>query len=98
MTAEDLMRSRYSAFVFENGVYLSQTWHPDTRPHHIRFDAERTWTGLTVLSTQAGGPLDYEGVVEFWASFVRNERTGTVREESAFARLDGKWVYVQEKN
>lgn len=31
-TAEQLMRSRYSAFVLANGDYLMQTHHSSTRP------------------------------------------------------------------
>lgn len=32
ITAEQLMRSRYSAFVLANGDYLMDSHHPSTRP------------------------------------------------------------------
>ena len=31
-TAEQLMRSRYSAYVLHKEPYLKSTWHPSTRP------------------------------------------------------------------
>ena len=31
-TAEQLMRSRYSAFAVGDAAYLLATWHPSTRP------------------------------------------------------------------
>ena len=40
-SAELLMRSRYSAFVEGDEAYLLATWHPDTRPSRVRFDAQQ---------------------------------------------------------
>ncbi|HEX8496958.1 MAG TPA: YchJ family metal-binding protein, partial [Actinomycetales bacterium] len=31
-TAEQLMRSRFSAFAVGDAAYLGATWHPSTRP------------------------------------------------------------------
>ncbi|MDQ6967588.1 MAG: YchJ family metal-binding protein, partial [Mariprofundaceae bacterium] len=35
-TAEQLMRSRYSAFVLGDAEYLLKTWHPDTAPDNFQ--------------------------------------------------------------
>ena len=40
--AEELMRSRYSAFVLKNEVYLLSTWHPSTRPQESLFNQDPT--------------------------------------------------------
>ena len=48
--AERLMRSRYSAFVLQRADYLLATWHPDTRPAQLRFEAGLKWLGLQVRS------------------------------------------------
>ena len=47
-TAEELMRSRYSAFVAGEASYLLRTWHPATRPETLVLDEDVRWTGLEV--------------------------------------------------
>ena len=37
-TAEQLMRSRYSAFVVGDAAYLLATWHPSTRPAELELE------------------------------------------------------------
>lgn len=96
-TAEQLMRSRYSAYAKGLGAYVARTWHPDTRPARIAqsVDADRTaWCGLEVVRTEAGGPGDDEGVVEFIASYNDGDGVASMRETSHFVRRRNKWVYV----
>jgi SEC-C motif-containing protein len=73
VTAEELMRSRYAAYVVADADYLFRTWHPRTRPAEVRSDADVVWTGLEVTDTLAGGPGDGRGDVEFTASFIGGE-------------------------
>lgn len=93
-TAEQLMRSRFSAFAVRDATYLLETWHPSTRPGRVRFDPGRRWVGLEVLRTQAGGMLDNEGTVEFVAHHERGGDRGELHEVSAFVRDGGHWRYV----
>ncbi|GAB3883101.1 YchJ family protein [Terrabacter terrigena] len=95
------MRSRYTAFATGDVDHLVRTWHPRTRPDELVVDASMTWTGLTVLRTEAGGPDDSEGVVEFVARFEEasagrggRATAGRLHEVSRFARRAGRWVYV----
>jgi SEC-C motif-containing protein len=88
-TAEQLMRSRYTAFVVGDTDHLFRSWHPRTRPDDVALDGTR-WTGLEILDVVAGGPEDTDGVVEFVASHSE----GKMRERSAFTRRRGRWVYV----
>ena len=67
-TAEQLMRSRYSAFVVGDTTYLLASWHPSTRPTSLQLDAGTSWRFLEIVATSGGGLLDTEGVVEFRAS------------------------------
>ena len=53
-TAEQLMRSRYSAFVEQDEAWLLNTWHPATRPSRVRFNAAQRWLGLSVKHREAG--------------------------------------------
>jgi SEC-C motif-containing protein len=95
-TAEELMRSRYSAFALGHTQYLVDTWHPRTRPPALNLDDDDVWTQLTIVSTTRGGMLDQDGTVEFIAQFRSQGSKGKVHENSTFERLEGKWYYVAE--
>ncbi|WP_328656665.1 YchJ family protein [Streptomyces sp. NBC_00334] len=89
-TAEDLMRSRYGAFVKRDTGYLLRTWHPRTRPGRLDLDPGMRWTGLEILGTTEGSAFHTTGTVTFRASY----RGGSLHERSRFERVDGAWVYV----
>lgn len=88
-TAEELMRSRYSAYAVGDLDHVWRTWHPRTRPESIEPDPALTWTGLRVIDVT-------EDEVEFEASYVRGGTPGLRHERSAFERRRGRWVYVGE--
>ena len=89
-TAEQLMRSRYTAFALGDAAHLVATWHPRTRPGRLELDPGMRWTGLEILDTVDGSAFHPTGVVEFRASY----RGGELRERSRFERVEGLWVYV----
>jgi SEC-C motif-containing protein len=93
-TAEQLMRSRYSAFVALDVGYLLRTWHPDTRPVELELDPTVLWRRLDIVSIRRGGPLDSEGTVEFAAHFRHDGERGVQRETSRFVRVDRRWYYL----
>lgn len=93
-TAEQLMRSRYSAFVVLNAAYLLRTWHPKTRPAQLELDPAVQWRRLDIVSTVRGGPLDTEGTVEFKAYYRHDGERGVQQETSRFLREDRRWYYV----
>lgn len=93
-TAEQLMRSRYTAFALNRPEHLWRTWHPRTRPHTVEADGVE-WTGLTILEVVAGGDDDDDGVVDFEAGFIDGGGPGLLRERSEFRRRGGRWVYVE---
>jgi SEC-C motif-containing protein len=93
-TAEQLMRSRFSAFAVGAPAYLLATWHPSTRPASLELDDDQRWYRLDVLATQQGGPFDATGVVEFEAFYRSPHGAGRQHEVSRFARDDGQWFYV----
>ena len=68
-TAEQLMRSRYSAFAVADEAYLLATWHPATRPSRVRLDPDQRWLGLAIKHCAAGQSADKSGTVEFVARF-----------------------------
>jgi SEC-C motif-containing protein len=89
------MRSRYSAFALGLDVYILASWHPSTRPAALELDNGRVWRKLQIVDTVAGGPDDATGVVEFRASYRDVDGSaGLLRESSRFARVAGRWVYL----
>lgn len=93
-TAEQLMRSRFSAFALGEDAYLLATWHPSTRPKRLRLDPAREWTGLEIVGHTGGGPFHTEGTVEFRAHYRAGGKAGVQQENSHFVREDGAWLYV----
>ena len=98
-TAEALMRSRYTGFATRATHYLLVTWHPSTRPEVLDLDDAMVWHRLDVVRTDAGGPWDDAGTVEFVAHYRLDDGTaigqrGRLHETSHFVREDGRWLYV----
>lgn len=92
-TAEELMRSRYTAYFYGNREHLWRTWHAKTRPAEVAIDPSMRWIGLQILETRDGGAGDDAGVVSFVASYDGGE----LRERSLFARRGGRWFYLAEE-
>jgi len=88
------MRSRYSAHVVGDDVYLTRSWDPASRPTEISSDRRIRWTGLEVLRTTAGRAGDADGTVEFIASYRVEGDDRALHEVSRFQRVAGRWVYV----
>ncbi|MBN2647583.1 MAG: SEC-C domain-containing protein [Thiotrichales bacterium] len=95
-TAEDLMRSRYSAYVLHLAPYLLETWDASTRPAAIEFDPLLRWIRLNVHGRKKGRAKDSEGWVSFCAYYELDAaQQGCLQEKSYFCRnTQGEWRYV----
>ena len=93
-TAEALMRSRFTAFVRGDRVYLLSSWHGSTRPASLDPDDQPRWHSLRVLRTEDGGPGDETGLVEFRAEGIAHGRPVQLREVSRFVCEHGCWQYL----
>ena len=94
VSAEALMRARYSAYVRADREFLMQSWHPNTRPPALSFDPNVAWHGLEVVAVHGGGMLESEGIVEFKARFSRGSENLELHERSSFVREEGRWFYL----
>jgi SEC-C motif-containing protein len=97
-TAEELMRSRYTAFVLGDVDWIMASHHPDTVDE---VNAEEVgewskgseWLGLRIRSTEDGGPEDATGVVTFRARYkVQGQQVDHV-ERAHFERDNGEWRF-----
>jgi SEC-C motif-containing protein len=101
-TAEQLMRSRYTAYVKKELAWLRDSLHPE---HRADFDeassrawAERAeWHSIEIVKTTKGGPDDQDGTVEFVASFSENGVRQEHRELSNFKKTGGVWYFTDGK-
>ena len=102
-TAEQLMRSRYSAFSRNLIDYLIET-HPSPEPMAERRQALKAsnrgvrWTRLRISASEAGGSADLSGTVTFEAHYRQSGQKHVLRECSRFGRegedLVGRWLYL----
>ncbi len=95
-TAEQLMRSRYTAYVVGDESYLLSTWHSSTRPQQLHLESEPAsqWIGLKVLASTSGEAHDSDGRVEFIARYKINGKAHRLHENSRFVKERGRWFYI----
>jgi len=97
-TAEELMRSRYTAFTKAEVDYILQTVHPDMRSQHDEVSIRKwainsQWLGLEILQTDAGGPEDEAGQVEFIAEYTQKSERIRHHEIAEFKKTDKTWYF-----
>ena len=102
LTAEQLMRSRYSAYVKKEIEYILTSLHPEHRKDYdeksSRDWAESAeWHGIKILNTVKGTGTDSEGEVEFSVSFTQNGLRQEHHERSSFKKKDGVWYFAEGK-
>ncbi|MDH5601351.1 MAG: YchJ family metal-binding protein [Gammaproteobacteria bacterium] len=91
-TPEQLMRSRYSAYVLKNENYLLNSWHELTRPHSLDLSNDSTqWEKLSIISST-------ENTVHFVAFFSESvngkENYFYLSENSEFIK-EQNWYYLK---
>ena len=94
VTAEALMRSRYTAYVVKDVNYLLKTWHSSTKPSTIVASAIPDWYDLQIVRIEAGDERDHHGVVEFIAKSIREKESCNLHEVSRFVKENNQWFYV----
>lgn len=93
-TAEELMRSRYSAYVTVNVPYIIETTSPKFRKYyHPKSIAEwasgSTWISLEILSVS-------EYRVKFVATYLDEKRELTRHtEDSRFEKIGERWYFAE---
>lgn len=96
-TAEQLMRSRYAAYVLKNVPYIVETTVPSQQAllnaQAIEAWAEETqWLGLQILNTES--LTKTQSAVEFHAVFQGEEGEQSHHERSIFVKIDERWYFV----
>ena len=99
---EAVMRARYTAYAMGDIDFLRDS---SCGPALKEFDyatvkqwAENSeWLGLEIMSTEAGGPEDTEGSVEFTARYKVKDHEYVHHERSIFKKVGGVWKFADGK-
>lgn len=98
-TAEQLMRSRYTAYATGNVDWIVESQSADGRAFVDRKATEEwskraQWHRMEVLETKDGGEGDSEGFVDFKAYYTIGGEDVTHHEIASFRKEDGEWFFV----
>lgn len=100
-TAEQLMRSRYTAYVIGEIDYIVDTTLPEMKDG-INVEATKAWSedsswiGLEIHSLEEGSESDDFGYVEFTAKYENLGEIQEHREKAFFKKEDSKWYFVPD--
>jgi SEC-C motif-containing protein len=97
-TAEELMRSRYSAYIVEDAGYLIDSTAPAKRRDTDHEDIIQTfeecqWLKLEVRKIEKGQHGNKHGQIEFMAYFEGDGQLQEHHEIADFVCLKNKWYY-----
>jgi SEC-C motif-containing protein len=100
-TAEELMRSRYSAYASGAVDYILRTTHITTRNLYdlnaiLDWSTSSKWLRLQIVSTKKGMSKDSEGFVEFKATYQTPDNKMVLHHENSyFKKEDEEWFFVE---
>ena len=90
-TPEQLMRSRYSAYILKDESYLLNSWHASTRPEFLKLNLDSTqWQKLKIIFTD---DKDVCFVAFFTQDALSKEITYALTELSHFIKEEN-WSYL----
>lgn len=98
-SAEQLMRSRYSAYVLGLVDYLVSTTLPAQQAGLDRdaisaWSLQSTWLGLEVESSEVFGGQPEHAFVTFTARWHDSTGEHSHREQSSFVQNEGRWYFI----
>ena len=98
--AEELMRSRYSAYALNIPDYIIQTTHPASSQYQddlkamrrsiSTFSSKHQFVSLKVLDAREKND---QATVTFTASLMKKKEDASFTEKSLFLKQGGKWLY-----
>jgi SEC-C motif-containing protein len=99
-TAEQLMRARYSSYVFAQMDFIFESTHPDYRHDYDHAGTKKwaesaEWQGLEILDTNKGGVDDSVGEVEFKAHYLEDGKKREHHEAGHFKRKNSRWYFTE---
>lgn len=101
-TAEQLMRSRYTAYTLSKIDYIKKTMAgPALKKFNekeaLEWSQNSTWLKLEVLNHETDKSDPQKSYVEFKAYYLYNGSPQVLHECSVFKKVDSKWFYFKAK-
>lgn len=100
-TAEQLMRSRFTAYIINDANYIIKTTHKDNQDYTenieswkkdiMNFSDYTDFLGLEILESIEGKE---ESFIKFNAILKQDNLDASFTENSRFLKVDNKWFYV----
>ncbi|BBN81209.1 UPF0225 protein [Pseudoalteromonas sp. A25] len=95
-TAEQLMRSRYSAYCTKNAEYIRATYVQNEQQHHsvediLAFADVAQFIKLEIIDTGSTSEASY---VEFKATYIAENKVCMLHEKSLFVKESEQWKYL----
>ncbi|MBM3851946.1 MAG: hypothetical protein FJ399_02185 [Verrucomicrobia bacterium] len=95
-SAEELLRSRFTAHVAHDWRYLHRTYGPTAGKPYVEEEATTPipWSRLAIHAHERGAHPDV-AYVDFTAYFVDERGEHAMPEKSEFVRTDGRWLFTR---
>jgi len=96
-TAEELMRSRFTAHVAHDDAHLHRSYVKTAREPFVPDEDtgdRRNWTRLVIHSHDAS-TKPYMAYVDFTAYYREGETEQALHEKAEFQKVEGKWLYTR---
>ncbi|MBC7693587.1 MAG: YchJ family protein [Methylotenera sp.] len=98
-TAEQLLRSRYTAFTLGDVDYIVTTHHSKTVGEVNREEIEKwskgsKWIGFKILQQEAGTASDTQGMIVFHVQYEMDGKMNDHHEQSVFEKENGEWKFL----
>ncbi|MBN2802570.1 MAG: YchJ family protein [Deltaproteobacteria bacterium] len=98
-TAEELMRSRYTAFTLADIDYINETRHPQSENDFdekatLKWAKESKWLGFELVNKSNGGENDEGGKIEFIAKYTVDGKKQDHHEVALFQKYEGRWYFM----
>jgi SEC-C motif domain protein len=96
-TAEQVMRSRFTAHVAHDYEHLHRTYRETAKEPYVPDEEEgggRDWTRLVIHSHEPGPKPDL-AFVDFTAYYKEGDKELSFPEKAEFQKIDGEWIYTK---
>tara|TARA_B100001063_G_scaffold62509_1_gene56579 strand:+ start:4798 stop:5211 length:414 start_codon:yes stop_codon:yes gene_type:complete len=100
-TAEELMRSRFTAYILNDANYIIKTTHSDNQDYTLNIDSWKKdiinfsdYTDFIKLEIYESIEDKKESFVKFRATLQQDNLDASFTENSRFLKVNNKWFYV----
>lgn len=100
-TAEQLMRSRYTAYHLKKIKYIAKTMRgPAKQGFNLqstqKWADQLSWQSLNITRTVAGQPGDQQGWVAFEAVYLDGQQQSHTIQEISVFYFENRWYYTEQ--